>query len=207
MIDLLCGTRPTVRGSRSSNRKKTLQSIRLICSALCLSGFLAVGTASAVDLSGTVFETAGKKYHIDPALLYSISLVESAVRADKKGGKEALITPSPWTLRTRRKPYYAKSKEEAEALLAQLLKVNKSVDIGLMQINSRWHKSRVKRVADLLDPLTNVSVAAEILSDLFKKYPDDAFAAIGRYHSGTPDRAAWYASHVVRVYENISQEN
>lgn len=206
MIDFFNRLRLPVRGP-CTPKKQTRQSIRLICTALCLSGFLVAGTASAVDLSGTVFETAGKKYHIDPALLYSISLVESAVRTDQKGGKEAFVTPSPWTLRTRRKPYYAKSREEAEALLGQLLKVNKSVDIGLMQVNSRWHKSRVKHVADLLDPLTNVSVAAEILTDLFKKYPNDAFAAIGRYHSGTPDRAAWYASHVVRVYENLSKEN
>ena len=61
-------------------------------------------TMAAVDLSGTVFETVGCRYHIDPKLLYSISLVESAVKTDTKSGKEFMVQPSPWTLRTRRKP-------------------------------------------------------------------------------------------------------
>lgn len=164
-------------------------------------------TFAAVDLSGTVFETVGSRYHIDPKLLYSISLVESAVKADTKSGKELMVQPSPWTLRTRRKPYYAQSREDAEKLLLKLLQVNKSVDIGLMQINSRWHAHRVKKVTDLLDPETNVSVAAAILSELIDRYPDNALEVIARYHSGQPARGTWYAKHVLRVYENVSKEH
>ena len=162
---------------------------------------------AAIDLSGTVFETVGCRYHIDPKLLYSISLVESAVKADTKSGKEFMVQPSPWTLRTRRKPYYAQSREDAEKLLLKLLQVNKSVDIGLMQINSRWHAHRVKNVTDLLDPETNVSVAAAILSELIDRYPDNALEVIARYHSGQPARGTWYAKHVLRVYENVSKEH
>lgn len=164
-------------------------------------------TFAAVDLSGTVFETVGSRYHIDPKLLYSISLVESAVKADTKSGKEFMVQPSPWTLRTRRKPYYAQSREDAEKLLLKLLQVNKSVDIGLMQINSRWHAHRVKNVTDLLDPETNVSVAAAILSELIDRYPNNALEVIARYHSGQPARGTWYAKHVLRVYENVSKEH
>ena len=164
-------------------------------------------TMAAIDLSGTVFETVGSRYHIDPKLLYSISLVESAVKADTKSGKEFMVQPSPWTLRTRRKPYYAQSREDAEKLLLKLLQVNKSVDIGLMQINSRWHAHRVKNVTDLLDPETNVSVAAAILSELIDRYPNNALEVIARYHSGQPARGTWYAKHVLRVYENVSKEH
>lgn len=169
--------------------------------------FFAVPGYAAVDLSGTVFETVGHRYHVDPKLLYSISLVESAVKAETKSGKEFMVQPSPWTLRTRRKPYYAQSKADAEKLLLKLLQVNKSVDIGLMQINSRWHAHRVKKVTDLLDPETNVSVAATILSELIDRYPDNALEVIARYHSGDAKRGAWYAKHVLRVYENVSKEH
>lgn len=170
-------------------------------------GLFASPSFAAVDLSGTVFETVGCRYHIDPKLLYSISLVESAVKADTKSGKEFMVQPSPWTLRTRRKPYYAQSREDAEKLLLKLLQVNKSVDIGLMQINSRWHAHRVKNITDLLDPETNVSVAAAILSELIDRYPDNALEVIARYHSGQPARGTWYAKHVLRVYENVSKEH
>lgn len=170
-------------------------------------GLFASPSFAAVDLSGTVFETVGSRYHIDPKLLYSISLVESAVKADTKSGKEFMVQPSPWTLRTRRKPYYAQSREDAEKLLLKLLQVNKSVDIGLMQINSRWHAHRVKNVTDLLDPETNVSVAAAILSELIDRYPNNALEVIARYHSVQPARGTWYAKHVLRVYENVSKEH
>lgn len=175
--------------------------------SLAAVSLVASPTFAAVDLSGTVFETVGSRYHIDPKLLYSISLVESAVKADTKSGKEFMVQPSPWTLRTRRKPYYAQSREDAEKLLLKLLQVNKSVDIGLMQINSRWHAHRVKNVTDLLDPETNVSVAAAILSELIDRYPDNALEVIARYHSGQPARGTWYAKHVLRVYENVSKEH
>lgn len=184
-------------------RKRLLQGL-LTLAAVSL---FASPTFAAVDLSGTVFETVGSRYHIDPKLLYSISLVESAVKADTKSGKEFMVQPSPWTLRTRRKPYYAQSREEAEKLLLKLLQVNKSVDIGLMQINSRWHAHRVKNITDLLDPETNVSVAAAILSELIDRYPDNALEVIARYHSGQPARGTWYAKHVLRVYENVSKEH
>ena len=187
---------------------KSLQThLRHSLFSLAAVGLFATTASAAVDLSGTVFETVGHKYRVDPKLLYSISLVESAVKADTQSGKELMVQPSPWTLRTRRKPYYAQSHEDAEKLLLKLLQVNKSVDIGLMQINSRWHAHRVKNVTDLLDPETNVSVAAAILSELIDRYPDNALEVIARYHSGQPARGTWYAKHVLRVYENVSKEH
>lgn len=186
------------------NHRTPPSKAKTLCAAFLLSGFLAVNTASAVDLSGTIFETAGKSYHVDPALLFSIALVESAVRVGESTGVDTLVTPSPWTLRTLRKPYYAPTREAAKVQLAALLKITKSVDIGLMQINSRWHGHRVKQLSDLLDPQTNVNVGAEILAELFKRHPNDAFAALGKYHSNSPQRGAWYARRVVTVYENIS---
>ena len=192
-----------LRSITKTVRKRLHQGLITLASV----GLFASPSFAAVDLSGTVFETVGSRYHIDPKLLYSISLVESAVKADTKSGKESMVQPSPWTLRTLRKPYYAQSREDAEKLLLKLLQVNKSVDIGLMQINSRWHAHRVKNVTDLLDPETNVSVAAAILSELIDRYPNNALEVIARYHSGQPARGTWYAKHVLRVYENVSKEH
>lgn len=179
-----------------------LKSARLLT---LIVGSIALATSnetSAFSLKDSVFEKAGMEYNVDPVLLYSIALVESAIDAPEKG----FLKPSPWTLRTN-KPYYAKSKQEAEALLDRLIQTNKSIDVGMMQINLKWHGHRVKSPKELLDPLTNVRTGAQIISEQIKRYPKDAALAVGNYHSSRPDRARWYSRHVLRVYTNLKSQH
>lgn len=163
----------------------------------CAHSTASAAGSTAFEIHGTVFEKAGIEYNVDPVLLYSVALVESAV-----DGRQGFIKPSPWTLRTS-VPYYGKSREEAEKELLRLLKKSRSVDVGMMQINTRWHSHRVNRITDLLDPLTNVRVGAQILSENISRYPQDAALAVGRYHSADPVRARRYANYVFRVYTAI----
>lgn len=150
-----------------------------------------------------LFSLVGKEYGIDPDLLYSIAVVESSVVAkDRKG----FIRPYPWTLRTNR-PIYANSRKEAEKHLKNLLAQGKQVDVGLMQINTKWHLHRVKSPEELLDPSNNLRIAAEILNEQIRRTPQDVFLAVGNYHSYDPDRARWYARHVFRVYTKIKTKH
>ena len=191
----------------TTNKDKGLSRIFRLKSTRLLSlliGTFALATSShsnAFDIKNSVFEKAGMEYNVDPDLLYSIALVESAIDAPQKG----FLKPSPWTLRTN-KPYYAKSRKEAEAILEKLLNEHESIDVGMMQVNTRWHGHRVKSLKELLDPLTNVRVAAQIVSEQIKRYPNDAALAVGNYHSSRPERARWYARHVLRVYTNLKNK-
>ena len=90
--------------------------------ALAVSAALA-GEAHAFDLKGTIYEEAGLRYNIDPTLLYAIALVESAVDSSELG----MVNPYPWALRTD-KPFYGKTRREAEIELQRLLKAGRSVD-------------------------------------------------------------------------------
>ena len=38
----------------------------------------------------------------------------------------------------------------------------KSIDVGLLQVNTRWHGHRVDRLESLLDPKINLGVGAAI---------------------------------------------
>lgn len=158
-----------------------------------------VGVAHAIDLTGTVYDAAGKETNIDPKLLFAISLVESATEAGNNK-----ISPYPWTLRSD-KPFYGRTRKDAEKELARLLAQGVAVDVGLMQINTRWHGHRVKQPSDLLDPLTNVRIGAQILNERLKASPEDAVKAVATYHSFDEERGRWYAGKVFRVWTWLNE--
>ena len=90
---------------------------------------------------------------------------------------------------------------ELKCILGTAKKV--SVDIGIAQVNAFWHGHRVKSPFDLLDPQTNLTIAAQILNENFRRYPKDAFKAIGAYHSREPSKSFRYAQYVIRVYSAL----
>ena len=151
--------------------------------------------ALAVDLDGTVWESAARtEGNLDPLLLYAIALTESG-RADGEGK----IKPWPWALNVEGKAFFAGTREEAAELLETYR--GRSVDVGLLQVNTRWHGHRVQDLVHLLDPETNLTVGARILKEALDASPGDLTAGIGRYHSGRQDRARRYARIVVRIYQ------
>lgn len=160
-------------------------------------------SAQAFDLSNTLFETYGERVGLDPKLIYSVALAESA-----RANEPKLLSPHPWTLRADT-AFYGKTKEEAAAQLNHLLKKTKSIDVGLMQVNVRWHGDKVAKPEDLLDPTTNMSVGANYLADMIRSTPHDLELAIGKYHVGPTitneniDRAKNYGQRVLAIYKNI----
>jgi len=62
---------------------------------------------------------------------------------------------------------------------------NKTVDYGLMQINSLWLKKLNIKKRDIVKPAVNIGVAALIINDLISKY-GYSWDTIGKYHSYTP---------------------
>ncbi|MBI1260902.1 MAG: transglycosylase SLT domain-containing protein [Rhizobiales bacterium] len=132
------------------------------------------------------------------ALLASVSLAESGryVRATGK-------THSwPWTINSEGRGYYFATKAEAIAKARQLLDQGKrSIDIGCMQVNLRYHPNAFASLEDAFDPLTNVGYAANFLSRLRDRIGDWP-KAIGSYHSQSPALNRPYFAKVIRIWEN-----
>ncbi|QBB14542.1 transglycosylase SLT domain-containing protein [Edwardsiella piscicida] len=168
--------------------------------SLVLSLLFLSSATNAIDLQGTIFDKAAKKYGIDPLIIYSVSLAESA-----SGRGNDSISPWPWTLRVPDAPYYEKSEEKAKERLVELIRLyGGRIDVGFMQVNLRWNGHRVSSPTDLLNPETNVMIGSEVLSEAIKSSPSDLEFGIGRYHSWNDEaRARNYGSRILAIYRNL----
>lgn len=138
------------------------------------------------EFKRTLWWRTGLDRGIDPYLLYAVALTESA-RAFND-----IVAPWPWALNRNGETIYPDGHKDAAAHIRSLLASgHQSIDIGLMQVDLRWHGHRVQRAEDLLDPVTNLHVGADILAESIASAPGDLILGVGRYHSWN-DRSAAY---------------
>lgn len=149
------------------------------------------------SLKGTIFEEVATDVGIDPLLLYAIAITESA-----KSAGNGYITPHPYVFRSSAGPRFFKTKMEASTALDEILAETQHVDIGMMQINLHYHPQ--PNPHDLLDPLHNLTVAANYLKKAMAS-TDDPIIGVGRYHSWTKELASWYGERVWQTYRNLLQ--
>jgi hypothetical protein len=154
-------------------------------------------SAIALEAHGAPWTEAAQKAGLDdPRMLQAIAFAESG-RTDDHG----LIEPWPWALNIDGRAFFPTSQEEALALLSA--HQDRSVDVGLLQINIRWHDHRFDDPKSLLDPVINLEIGAAILKEALASAPGDLTAGIGRYHSSDPERARPYARTVLAFYRYL----
>lgn len=84
-----------------------------------------------------------------------------------------------------------------EVRIRQLRLIN--TDIGIAQINYRWHGQGIATVQQWFDPRFNLDYAANHLAELKKKYGSD-LAAAGYYHSSTEVHRKRYLADFMPKY-------
>jgi hypothetical protein len=70
----------------------------------------------------------------------------------------------------------------------------RSIDVGCMQVNLRWHPDAFASLDAAFDPKANVAYALGYLGDLSKQYGPRL--GIGRYHSATADYQDRYLAQI-----------
>lgn len=75
-------------------------------------------------------------------------------------------------------------------------------DVGLLQVNPKWHKDRMDKlgVNDLTDPYGNVRVAADYIEELFEQYGD--LPMVLMVYNGTADAEQRWTSGIYTDYAN-----
>lgn len=174
----------------------------LVALPLCASASL-YNQPSYGPLHGTMYDAPARAYDIDPLLLYSVALAESAWRGQNNGE----VQPWPYTLRVLSEPgNYQPSLADAQRQLNSYISRYQSIDIGIMQVNSKYHGHRVDALSDLLIPEKNLLVGAQILRETIDSAPGDLQLGIGRYHHWVDEvRARSYGSRILAIYENLQR--
>ena len=132
------------------------------------------------------------------ALLAAVAMAESG-RYIPKTRKSR---PWPWTINAEGKPYYFKTRADAVAKTQQLLDGGmRSIDVGCMQVNLRYHPHAFASLEDAFDPMTNVAYAAGFLMEL-RERTGSWQQAVANYHSQTAWRGGRYFARVIRIWES-----
>lgn len=139
----------------------------------------------AAEPQQNVFQKACAVFRIPPALIMAIARTESDC--------------NPLCITISGREYRPRSGEEAVLLAQEGMRQNKSVDVGLMQINSYWIKKLNLSCRTVLEPGNNVLLAAWILNQEMRRY-GRTWKAVGAYHSKKPARQRAY---IRRVQQNF----
>lgn len=167
---------------------------------LALNPAFSEAVTPAEEIEKSVFGQVAKEKGIDPVLLYSVALLESSRPVP---GKKHFAAPSRFTINSGGVAYYLPTRDEALSKLDELAKTTRNIDIGLMQINYRWHGEKVKSYKDLLDSETNLRIGADILGHALGSHKNRCIA-IGHYHTWNDEVAAYqYGCRVLAIYNKI----
>lgn len=109
---------------------------------------------------------------------------------------DGALFPWPWTVNAAGRGHWFATQAEALAFAeARIAEGAGNVDIGCFQINHRWHGAAFESVAAMLDPAANALYAARFLARL-RAETGSWEAAVGAYHSRSPERAERYRARV-----------
>ncbi|MFD1342010.1 lytic transglycosylase domain-containing protein [Litorisediminicola beolgyonensis] len=135
---------------------------------------------------------AQERYAIPHNLLLAIGLQEAGMMRDGE------LTVWPWAVNSEGKGHIFDSRSGALAFVAsEHRRGARSIDVGCMQINLRWHPKAFDSVTDGFDPVQNVDYAARFLKGLYHEIGDWEKAA-GAYHSRTEEHQRVYRTSLER---------
>lgn len=155
--------------------------------------------SQAQEIPPPAYQLAAQQAGIPSTVLFAVALQESGLQRNDR------IIPWPWSLNIAGQSHRYTTQSQACAGLQKALRdvPLKRIDAGLAQINLGYQKHRYSQPCELLDPSTNLQIAAAILREQYRP-GEDWLLAMGRYHrpaGGEP--AARYRRSVSRHLNRV----
>ncbi len=187
---------PTVS---SATRPRTAEADRSLLSDVSTMDLMMPIEEPDLDIASrqSLWSEVGKASGIDPLLLYSVALVES-----KTLYPDGKVAPTPWLFRVN-DHLVRGDRHDVQLAMAAASQFGSAVqDVGIMQVYYPMHRDAVRDPLTLLNPRTNITVAAKILHDGMHQTRDRVLG-VGYYHSHTPTLARDYGTAVLTVYQRL----
>ena len=137
-------------------------------------------------------------YRIPQYLLLAMAFVESG-RTIGSGRM-----PWPWTLNIGGKGQFFGGQREALASLESNYSSKALIDVGLMQVNTRWHARKFRNLEAMLDPYNNTVYAAFYLASL--AYENGSWTkGVAGYHASKKTARERYLCRVLAEWLRWNQ--
>jgi Transglycosylase SLT domain len=134
----------------------------------------------------SLISNAEKENQIPSGLLAAIAKLECNTQA--------------YALNVNGNAVFNKSLEEASGIVKKKLASGlKNIDLGVMQLNYRWHGDKFINVTQMLMPENNIKYAASLLKSLRTKH-GSWHKAVRYYHSAKPEHHRKYSRKVVAYW-------
>jgi hypothetical protein len=143
----------------------------------------------------SAYERAARSEGVPARLLFALALQESGLPLHGR------LIPWPWTLNINGVATRYANRWDACVALRRALRREPGVraDVGLGQINLRYHGERVGHPCELLDPYRNLTLTAAILREQHRT-GENWWVAVGRYHRPAGGPAAARYEHSVQQH-------
>jgi soluble lytic murein transglycosylase-like protein len=158
--------------------------------------FFHVSFSAAARVIPDGFHSVANKENIPVKILYALALNESQVKTNY-----GRVIAWAFTLNYNKKGYHFRTHQELKQKVEKLISQGyTSFDVGIAQVNYRWHKDEFKSLDEMIDPLSNLSYAAKYLKSFYTKH-GGWWLAVGRYHSPyNKSNAAKYTKRVRNIW-------
>jgi tetratricopeptide (TPR) repeat protein len=138
-----------------------------------------------------------RSFNIPQGLLTAISLAEAG-----RPAPTGELMAWPWTINVNGDGQFFETKEEAVAATRKFLdEGQRSIDVGCMQVNLRYHPNAFKTIEEAFEPGTNIAYGAKFLSSL-REMQGSWPKAVERYHSSDDGRREQYRERVVALWNS-----
>lgn len=152
------------------------------------------GVYQTLDCPGLIARTEAQR-NIPRGLLMAIAVTESALNGQ----------PDPYAMNIAGRAYHATGFQDmSNVISANWQRGVKSIDVGCMQVNLKYHGSKFAKLTDLLDPTTNVNYGASYLITLATEAGSWKDAVMSYHNKTNPTRRSWYGCKVWNNYLRIT---
>jgi len=140
--------------------------------------FLVAFSSQAQTSTPPLIHQVAIENNIPPELFHAIVLAESRSKT-QQGAK-----PWPWTINWQGKPYFFQTKQNAYKFAKSLTQKGiTNFDIGIAQINWKWHRNRFPDLFSAFEPYWNLTAGAQHLREQYERPECNKwYIATGCYH-------------------------